>query len=449
MNFKYIALLLVSSVCFLASCDNDSENALSQPSKDSQILSFSVTGVHDKTIKDSLERATDSLRFVTLGKTKFAIDQLKGQIFNTDSLPFGTVLGNLAVKVSYKGNPHQISVQIPDSTYNWNSSDSINFSKNPITFTVSAGEGTKEYNIKLLIHKIDPDLLTWKQVGSLTKAVNQKTVLFNEKFYSFTQTSTGIPSVEIISSGNGTISSEEKAVSGLPFNANAESITLLNNIFYSISNSGDSYKSEDGVTWIRQANEKIFLNILGVIPGSKATDDQLLVITNDAGQFYFGYSKDLSSVDQLTKIPDNFPTKRFTSVTNYSRNKKNNMLLISAGLDKNDKMLSATWWLSLDENGIFQINPSKGTDLFKGGGLSSFFYDNKLYTFAGKEFFISNDWGINWTKAPEKQALNSNFGSRYLQSVIVKDKNIWIFGGVSESGFYFKDIWSGILNRVK
>lgn len=124
------------------------------------------------------------------------------------------------------------------------------------------------------------------------------------------------------------------------------------------------------------------------------------------------------------------------------------MLILSGGLDNSGKEISDTWVVRNAEGGL-EISSFIRNILYKGPGLSNFFYDEQIYVLAQNKFYISKTWGDIWFAAPNKQMLDPDMTVRSGQSLIVDtENNIWIFGGISENGTYLNDVWKGRLNRL-
>ncbi len=122
MNFRYIIILFFSSL-FIFSCDDDNEiDYTIDPSTDAQIYSFTLNATHKKE-GDSISRAQDSLRFLEFAKTKFAIDQSQGVIYNPDSLPYGFKMHKAQMTLTYNATYgiSKLEVLHPDSvnTFEW------------------------------------------------------------------------------------------------------------------------------------------------------------------------------------------------------------------------------------------------------------------------------------------------------------------------------------------
>lgn len=465
MNIKYITYLFSGIlISFLfASCDdnNNSTTSYSTSSKDAQIYSFSLVSPVP-TVSDSLEQIKINKIFAVVNKTKFAIDQVSGTIFNPDSMPYGTVL-NEKVLLAATFNPtygvSKVSIVTPDSIngFNWNLSDSVYVGKAPISITPFSNAGSsKTYNLDIRIHKIDPDTVIWKQEVSHPAALGvSKTLAKDQKFYTYSIVSN---KVKLYTSDQATINWKDESVSGVDATLNTESIIVLNDAFFAIDNTGNALKSNDGKTWAKLNNDKPITSILGILPEETDSNSQLLLTINEGGKYYFAKTKDLVSINKVeylgssptdNEIPATFPLKHSSAYTNQSTNKNTRMLILSGGVDKTGiKELNTTWLVRNTEKGL-DLTPFTKNSLFKGKGISLFPYNSSLYVLAANKLYISTTWGDTWTVAPSKEMPIAAIAKRSAQSVVVDNKNnIWIFGGVSESNKYLNDVWKGRLNKL-
>jgi hypothetical protein len=464
MNIKNITLVLSGlflGLCFSA-CDGDSTVTYNSQTNDAQIYSFSITGSHYKSA-DSLQRAMDSIRFIQVNNTKFAIDQISGVIYNPDSLPYGTVLRKkVYVTTTYNPTYGAASVKVitPDSIsgYSWNSTDSIDLSKMPVTFIVtSQGGKTKTYNIDIRIHKIDPDTIVWKKQAAYPAVIGKsKTVLIDEqKFYTYAIIN---GSVSLYIGDKDALSWQQKTVSGLPSTVKVESIIWLNGKFCAVDATGNSYTSDNGESWTNVNNGKTVETILGILPEVNSADEQLLVAVKDGGKYYFGKSAaDMQSIDIVSylscspannEIPSSFPIRDVASFTNRSSDKNIRMLIFTGGLNASGEELNYTWCVKNSSEGL-ELSPFIKNTFFKGSGLSVFAYDSNLYTLANNGFYISSLWGEIWSAAPNKQCLDPAMGERTGRTIIVDNENyIWVFGGISANGSYSNEVWKGRLNKL-
>lgn len=463
MNRNYIIVLTLvffSSLIFVG-CNKDTNEIIQgEGSNDALIYSFSLKAGYPKR-NNSADRAKDTIRLAVVNKTKYAIDQVNNTIYNPDSLPYGTVLEKVLISASYNPSYGVSSVKVitPDSTsgYIWNNSDSINFSKKPITFIVTSRGGTqKTYNIDVRIHKIDPDTIVWKQQSSYPGSLGESKTLYNKnasKFYTYTVS--GGKNI-LYSSGSSAVNWKTENLSGLSAPLKTESLYILNNVFYAVDTNGASYKSSDGVSWTQVINSKVVYTILGILPQAKETDNSLLLLLDNGGQYIFAKSKDLITIEVVQTIngqtanvmPSEFPVKGTSSYTNSSTNENERMLILAGGSTKENVGIGYSWLIKNTSQGVEISSFTKNT-LFKGNGISIFFYNSLLYAFVENQLYTSASWGNYWQKAPTKQTLPATITKRKGQTVLVDEsENIWIFGGKDGANAYLKDVWKGRLNSL-
>ena len=90
-------------------------------------------------------------------------------------------------------------------------------------------------------------------------------------------------------------------------------------------------------------------------------------------------------------------------------------------------------------------------------GISVIWYNDQLLMFGGvdekmnyfgREILISNDEGLNWTKADStKNQLPEVYSARQKQTAIVRDNYIYLFGG-QDANISYSDVYRGRLNSI-
>ena len=108
------------------------------------------------------------------------IDQIKGQIYNPDSLPVRTIASKILLALSFKGNSYGIleSTEKADSfSQYFYASDTLDFSKpRKIRVISSDGGHSKDYTIDIRIHKTSMDSIKWSKMGVCNNIKNKKLV---------------------------------------------------------------------------------------------------------------------------------------------------------------------------------------------------------------------------------------------------------------------------------
>lgn len=158
--------LLFAAVALLASCLN-SDTTEYVTYDDVAITSFSIasaeTTLHttSSTGEDSTYTSTNS----SLRSYKFVIDQAKAEIYNVDSLPANINAAKILVNCTTKNNGVALirSIEKPDSVNYVSSTDTIDFSQ-PRTICVYSSSGlySREYTVKVNVHKEDGDQMKWE-----------------------------------------------------------------------------------------------------------------------------------------------------------------------------------------------------------------------------------------------------------------------------------------------
>lgn len=457
MKLKHIAytIILIMTSIVIYSC-NDSDDNIYNPtlSNDAQIYEFKVKGTR--------RNAIDSLCYPVLEKTFFIIDQRKGLIYNPDSLPFGTRLVRFLPELTFAQNTAvTMKVTDKDSTWNWTNTDSINFA-GAVSLNVKAPGGTlKYYDVVLNVHHIDPDIFIWNHMATLNKPSGSqiKSLIYDNTLYVYIKEQNA--SVTVYKSNRDNIAWTSATLSGITTTSNPdiETITLFNGGLYMLDKLGNGYYSTatDGVNWTASGNSKTLHSILGILPAANAAKDSLLVVTADAGKYYFGKTVDMAVIKPVNKmrgyesdtIVKEFPSHGFSTMVSYNRNlSTRNIMMISGGTNFEGKQTTLTWHVSEGRNNLLEISPVYSTSpvTFKlKDDYKTVLYTDSVYAFTNDSIYTSR-WGHNWTKASKKQVLDKDIRTKKNQSVFADDKNfIWIVGETNDSPQY--NVWRGRLNR--
>ena len=457
MKLKQVIRLLflsIFSVAILSSCNsNDNEYTATALSADAQIYSFKVSAIP--------VTAVDSMNYPIMAKTRFSIDQKVQYIYNLDSLPYKTALKKFAATLTYStSSPSRLQLIYPDSIADWNGSDSIDFSLNPkIRVTPANGINTdsKEYTIDIRIHKVDPDTLIWKNTGTQPSTIGkQKTILKGNTFYTFT-IDNGSFSLYKAEKSNVSAWTKQTMISTLPATVVLDNITLYNDTFYAVDTDRKSYSSTDGVTW-NPRNTNVY-SIIGVLPAATEAKDVLLVVTENAGKYYFAKTTNMNTLDIVEKIsynplsneiPVNFPATGFSSVTIYDRsNLNNNILATTGGKLFSNAQTNLSWTIREGSDKLEIISSQQNFAFTANIGISSFLYDGYIYALTKNVLYKTSSVGYKWS-APAKESVDTKMPKASGQSIIVDDENyIWVFGGVSDTGSTpVREIWKGRLNKL-
>ena len=156
---------------------------------------------YSNTMVRSFSLAADIHVLPNLAYRYFTIDLVGGEIFNPDSLPYGTDISALVPVIKFS-SPSSVEITVADKSdgsvlktidYLKNEKDSIDFN-NDVRMRVVAADGvtTQNYRIEVRVHRVQADSLLWTSLGrrslptALPAPTAQKTVQFKGRIYCFT-----------------------------------------------------------------------------------------------------------------------------------------------------------------------------------------------------------------------------------------------------------------------
>lgn len=229
--------------------------------KNCQIASFLLKNVTKD--KDSI---------AGLSRVTFTIDQLRGEIYNTDSLPYGTrVTHKLACQIVYDEAVGPSSVEFePEATgkrISWREPDSIDFSR-PVRIYVTSLDRTeaKTYTVRLNVHQQDPDSMAWQHTAPLLRQSNlveARVLAHTGAYLLLARTTDGLSAYRSSDAQTWTALTP----SGLPAGKTFEAAyaTLLRHTYYIHATDGALYRSSDGATWTSVAGAPTIVRLLGAV----------------------------------------------------------------------------------------------------------------------------------------------------------------------------------------
>ena len=154
MRRRYSIILLLLLFCFV-SCLKDEKMATSPHAA---ITSF-TSGYYRVKVHDMTWQGHDTVAYIRDNGTNYpmTIDQINNRIYNVDSLAYGS-----EVSVYGTGTVVYYYADEPDLVYAWNSTDSIDFTRELYFGAVSTDESyIRYYQVNLNVHKVFPDSLIW------------------------------------------------------------------------------------------------------------------------------------------------------------------------------------------------------------------------------------------------------------------------------------------------
>lgn len=437
----------------LSSCLKSDEKTITEIAPNCQIVSFTL--------------ANDSVK--GLKELKFTIDQLNGEIFNSDSMPFGTEIGKVVCTIQYMNSYAIGGIQVrqeavSDTLAWWNATDSLDFSK-PVKFKVYAFDAvtTKEYYAQVNIHQVVPDSMVWTVYADRVwdePVREQKVMVYaggtNEAYYMYVRPAAGAGYRLLQSPVTDARQWTELALTGLPDDKlRLSQLTEYNGNWYVPSSDGALYMSANGQDWQLMEETPAVMYLLGAIPKGEKQSPVLcgIVKENDGLRFTaMGEDRKWTSGDV---VPEGFPITGF-GASNYSA-MYHNYLMVVAGRDKNNALVNTSWgtmngtgWVLLSDVESAPFNTREGVMLTQ--------YDDRLFLIGGldaagkalKDIYTSTDYGVTWALSDSLVVMPADYTARGFSSVQVdKEQFMLIFGGkTSPESNEMNQVWRGRINRL-
>ena len=475
---KYSTLLLLSLVMFTA-CQKD-EKGKNIVSNSVRISAFSLKA--DSTVLDNLD------------KVFFTIDLENGLIYNADSLPKGTIITELKFNIT-TDSASQVNITTIDTTYNYLKNKNIaNNLFNPAKIEVvsQSGDYKKNYQLKVNVHKLDPDQLYWGGVQYASLPGNgtlkaQHTVKYQELIYCFmTRDDKHMLAIA-------THPAEEWQITelALNFTPNWQSLRASDDVIGVLDSDNILYTTTDGVNWTSTGNR--YVAIIGCI------GNEILTLTQDGNNYYHDkYPQPEGYTPQ--PISAKFPIEGFSDMVLYNSPWLTHPQgMIVGGRTADGNLTGALWgydgntWALLNN----QLPEREGASFFT---FVTFFTDDNWVTSelptwfvlgglneqsALRDIWVSNNYGITWQKSENTLMIPGYINSRGYASVVVCDEPvnttystwqsvdmlpipegyrhiptyssteerlipyIYMFGGSYSRGSIYDQVWRGTINRLR
>lgn len=459
LKINKAVLILAAIFVAVTSCNNSEDGSSEASIKSLALGKFNV--MHNDVTVDGKD--TTVIDEIVSGIYEFDIDSKKNLIYNTDTLPFGSILSSVSTEISASGNVFYV---VPDSngviqTVPWTKDFKIDLTVPvPIKVISTDNSYTREYMLSANVYQADPDSMSWNKVTSRLPdgLVPANAVAYNKGITLMGIDSDGSPcTVWMDRSGKTT---EMTRCTGLSQNADLKSVSTHNGEFI-IADNNRICISSDCINWSTVGQE----NGIGTLIPFLQTGDggTAWAITTDG---WMASSTDLCSWTKVQKVPEDFPDREITAFCYPLENNRNiiRYLLIGNKTDADEALI----WTKLSTESIWvKVEAAKNHSLKcpAFNNLSLIKYDNRLYAFGGKgrlgkdtvtamsNFYESRDNGISWREC--KSLIESfNTWNNFMQipdaykgydgpfrTVVDSTNTIWLIS--SERG-----VWTGFINRL-
>lgn len=282
-----------------------------------------------------------------LDSVYFAIDLDRGVVYNPDSLPKGTFVGRLIPVLTYPNTVASATFTMSGGSHRGDAvtdyilspNDTIDFT-GKVTLTLSNADGSlsRSYDVKVNVHKENPDSLVWTDVdiaplpARMQAPRAQKTVAFNGGALSIIEEADGSFTEALcpdLISESWTV-----ATASLPDSPRISTLTAAGDLLYMLDNSGVLFSSSDGRAWTRL--DAVWQDILG------SYGDALLGIRSAGGVRVSTTWPD--SYRPEVALPDEFPVEGYSNLIDYSTEWSNlPYALLCGGRLADGSYSNATW----------------------------------------------------------------------------------------------------------
>ena len=479
--------LLLSSLALLTSCNEDND--------DDDIYSYSESIQTTLVTGFSLQADADVLE--SLDSVYFTIDYDNGLIYNADSLPVGTDVSGLKVSVDFLNTVSSAvfnitgATQQADTTINYTTSmtQKIDFTGKTILKVTSSDEKlVKDYEVKVLVHKVNPDSLVWPREwrrdlpGFRYSAIAHKVVMQSDNLYRI-MTYNGIECVlwTAAALNQGTW---DKQTVNLPFVPQVPSLTAVAGKLYLLDADGTLYNSTDGVDWASCG--VMWHSILG------GYEDRVLGVMKGTDGYYhdeYPRSEDFA----VTQVENGFPVAHSSNMIETSNKwTVSQQSFIVGGIDSDGKMLGDVWgydgsrWGKINNAHSSALPALADATLFPYytyktlPGVRRYARQSTWYIMGGKQadgslngtIYLSTTQGVTWTKndtiivqpsdmtkfygaqafvqSETLTATGANYLPRRVKAAIDSWEcpYIYLFGGYNAQGYLLPYMWRGVYNRL-
>lgn len=396
---------------FAAGCNEDDDT-------DFEITDSSVNAV----MVNSFSLLANDSVLSSLDSIFFSIDLERAVIYNADSLPMGTRVNRLQVSIGLptvkKAEITMPNDQGVDTVVNYltSSTDSINFSRGSVKLHLESanGEYQRDYTIYVNVHKINPDSMAWSRLASSTlptlfTAVDaQHTIGYGNNVICFTQSGNDV--CRAITDNPDTDTWTKESIV-FPIGARMETLTAGSSRIYILDGNDRLYESTDmGTTW--SATGTTMSHIYGTV------GDTAVGVRAD-GQTYIHLTYPATTESTAdTDCPVSGTSPAIVYTTEWSDSP---MMIIAGGQKADGSVTGQTWAYDGIQWVAISLVPLPNIDgpiivpyfTFKTSEYWRVTKQSVLLAFGGvtnsgrtsDEVYISNDYGVHWTKASDLMQL--------------------------------------------
>ncbi len=463
-RYSGLLLLMFAAVSLFTSCLKSDADEVTLYD-DVAITNFYITSAL-LTVHTTASDGSDST-YVTTDKTvanyPFVIDQLKGEIYNVDSLPSGIDGTKLLCSWTSRNNAlAYLKNEAGDSVKYLLTTDSVDFSKpRKLHVVSSSGQYSREYTVKVNIHKEEGDVFGWNKTAAADAGIagleGMKALELDGKIYVFGAAG-GTTYGYVADKSDGTAWTVLPSSVKMKFAADAYKSAIVYDGAVYLKSGGFIFRAPDGETWEQVASAAELKQLLG------ASTTEMYALDND-GRIMVSKDKGASwKADTVYSDTGMLPAEdiscssvpfKYTAGTDYvvlagnraaANTSDASAVVWRKQVDYSSATVVSKWTCMSDLSAMYQAPRLRNLtvvpygDVYLAFGLEGIGANKEA---AFEHIYCSRDMGITWKKTSVyvyPEALDTAATS--MAVLVDSDYNIWLFcGGTGQ-------VWKGRLNRM-
>ena len=478
-----MALMLLSLPALISCNDKDDD--------DNTVYTYSES--EQTTLVTSFSLQADADVPANLDSVHFTIDYDNGLIYNADSLPVGTDISALKVTVNFLNTVNSAVFNITgateqaDTTINYTTSmtKSLDFTgKTVLTVTSADQSQVKDYDIKVLVHKVNPDSLVFPQSwrrdlpGYQSNLMGHKAVKQGDVYRILTYDGSQCTILTAAAPNQGMWDTQ---LVNMLFVPQVQTLVATSSALYILDVDGVLYTSTDGTEWTSCG--VTWYSLLGTY------DDRVLGVTGDNGVYYHDeYPHTEGFVSNA--VEDGFPIAHASNMIQANNQwTLSAQVMIVGGVDSEGRVLSDVWgydgsqWGKINNIHSSVLPALTDATLFSyytyrtASGVRHYTRQETLYVMGGKRsdgslngsIYLSNTQGVTWSVGdstlcqPEhmpkfygaqafvyNETLTASGANTRVQSAITtwECPYLYLFGGYNDQQSLLPNVWRGVYLRM-